>query len=211
MKGTETQQNGFNMKKLPFDEEYFYGRVYDNYDKFQDYAEMAKDLIEEYKFFRSFLDIGCGLGNLVKEVKKQAEELHREELDIMGIDISKYAVKKANVPFIIQMDCSEKLDFKSNRFDVVHIMTTFSYLHNREKVMTALKEAYRVAKKVIIFDDVYSEKMPDSDFDPHRKFIMKKRAWLYYWSRVINHKKDKIYYYDDEIIIEKNGKNWKTK
>lgn len=179
-----------------FNENYYFGGVYSNYDEFLDWEKIAKDLIKDFEF-GSFLDIGCGCGNLVKEMRKQ-----KPDINAWGIDISEFAVKKANVDFIILADC-KNLPFEDNRFDMVYILGTFSYLSKTSDIKKAIQEAYRVAKKIIIFDDVYTE--PDKksdDYDPYRKLIFSQEKWLSLLKSTIK-ESDKIEIRKDEIIIKK--------
>jgi ubiquinone/menaquinone biosynthesis C-methylase UbiE len=179
-----------------FDENYYFGNVYSNYDKFLDWQKNAKDLIKKFDF-DSFLDIGCGCGNLVKEVRKL-----KPEVDAWGIDISEFAVKRANVNFIVLADC-KNLPFENNRFDIAHILGTFSYLSNISNIKQAIKEAYRVAKKIIVFDDVYFK--PDKksdDYDPYRQRILPQGKWISLWKEIIG-ENDTIEMCKDEIIIKK--------
>lgn len=179
-----------------FDENYYFGGVYSNYDEFLNWEELAKDLIRKFEF-NSFLDIGCGCGNLVKEIKRQ-----KENIDVCGIDISEFAVKKTSSPFVILAGC-ENLPFKNNRFDMTHILGTFSYLSTITEIRRAIKEAYRVAGKIILFDDVYNN--PDkksSDYDPYRKQVFSQKEWLSLWKEIIG-KDDIIKTREDEIIIKK--------
>jgi len=179
-----------------FDKNYYFGGIYSNYDEFLDWEKIAKDLIKRFKF-DSFLDIGCGCGNLIKEIKKQ-----KPDVDAYGIDISEFAIKKANAAFIFLADC-KNLPFKTNRFDAVHILGTFSYLSILEETKQAIKEAYRVSKKIILFDDVYvnPDKKSD-DYDPYRKQVFSKKEWLCFWREIIE-KNDIIEMRKDEIIVKK--------
>ncbi|KPJ55961.1 hypothetical protein AMJ49_06020 [Parcubacteria bacterium DG_74_2] len=179
-----------------FDEDYYFGKVYSNYDEFLDWKKIAKDLIKRFEF-NSFLDIGCGCGNLIKEIKKQ-----KPNVNINGVDISEFAVKKANSPFVVLGDC-KKLPFQDMAFDMVHILGTFSYISTILDVRQAIKEAYRVAKKTILFDDVYI--VPDKksdDYDPCRKQIFSQEKWLCFWNEAVK-KNDTIETDNDEIIIKR--------
>ncbi len=190
-------KNKLQKSKSKFDKNYYFGNIYSNYDEFLNWEEVTKDLIKRFKF-NSFLDIGCGCGNLVKEIKKQKGE----SFDVHGVDISDFAVKKAGSSFIILADC-KTLPFKDSRFDMVHILGTFSYLSTLKKIKQAIKEAYRVSKKIILFDDVYID--PDKksdDYDPYRKQVFSQEEWLSFWKEIVE-KNDIIKMHKDEIIISK--------
>ena len=185
------------VRQNKFDKSYYFGSVYSNYDEFLDWGKITKDLIKRFKF-NSFLDIGCGCGNLVKEIKKQKQK----STDIYGIDMSDFAVKRANVSFVILADC-RSLPFEDRCFDMVHILGTFSYLSTFKEIKQSIKEAYRVSKKIILFDDVYIEPNKKSDdYDPYRKQVFSLEEWLSLWKEIIE-KNDIIETIKDEIIIKK--------
>lgn len=189
------------MKKIiqqnKFDKNYYFGKVYSNYDQFLDWKKISQNLIKRFEF-NSFLDIGCGCGNLVKEIKKGK----KIKANVWGIDKSVFAVRRAKAPFVILADC-QKLPFEDNCFDMVHILGTFSYLSTLKKIRQAIKEAYRVSKKIILFDDVYIK--PDKkndDYDPYRQKIFSFEKWLSLWKKAIK-KNDVIEVFKKEIIIKK--------
>ncbi|MBL7058761.1 class I SAM-dependent methyltransferase [Patescibacteria group bacterium] len=188
------------MTKNNFDKNYYYGKVYKNYDNFMDHKRYAKDLVDKYNF-KSFLDIGCGCGNLVKEIKMILENRDKKECKVYGIDISKFAVKKANVPYVQVADCVN-IDFPDDSFDFVHILGTFSYLE-KKYIPEAIKEVSRISSHCILFDDVYSVITKEhSDFDQYRKVILSQDEWLRLWSqKELPFKRIKIN--GDEIIIKK--------
>ncbi len=179
-----------------FDESYYYGGVYLNYDDFLDWPKVARELIRDFQF-DSFLDIGCGCGNLVKEIRRQ-----RSATDGWGVDIGEFAIRKANTDFVILADCNY-LPFKDNRFDMVHILGTFSYIPTIAGVKYSLKEAYRVAKKTILFDDVYIHPDRESDdYDPYRARVLSQGEWLALWHDTID-KDTQIITRNDELIIKR--------
>jgi len=184
-----------------FDKSYYFGDVYDNYDQFLDFGKLATELIVSYEF-DSFLDIGCGCGNLVKEIKKQLESKCKKDCDVRGIDISDFAVKRADASFIHLADCTV-LPFKDNQFDMVYILGTFAYLETEKALLKAMREAYRVSRKGIVFEDVYT--VPDKksdDYDPHRVQFRNQEDWSNLWKKILN-KNDKVKFNKDEIFITK--------
>ena len=179
-----------------FDKNYYFGGVYSNYDDFLNWERVVRDLIKNFKF-GSFLDIGCGCGNLVKEMRNQ-----KPEVNAWGIDISEFAIKRANADFIVMADC-RKLPFEDNRFDMVHILGTFSYLSNLSDIKRAIKEACRVAKKIILFDDVYLKPNKKSeDYDSYRKQVFSQEKWISLWREMVG-ENNTIKTHKDEIIIKK--------
>lgn len=184
-----------------FDLKYYFGDVYENYDQFLDFGKVAAEIIFNYSF-NSFLDIGCGCGNLVKEMKKQLELKHNATCDVQGIDISEFAVERANVDYVHRADCG-LLPFEDNRFDLVYILGTYGYLEHENDLLKAMKEAYRVSKKLIVFEDVYN--VPEctcDDYDPHRVRFLNKNGWFYEWKKILD-KHDEIKFNKEEIVITK--------
>ena len=98
------------------------------------------------------LDIGCGKGFLLYELSKL-----NKDLEIHGIDISKYAIKnsinhiKRNLKVF---DARLKLPYKDNFFDLVVSINTLHNLNLMENIRT-LKEIKRVSKKAYIAVESY--------------------------------------------------------
>jgi ubiquinone/menaquinone biosynthesis C-methylase UbiE len=150
------------------------------------------------------LDVGCGCGNLVKALKLELEKKYKKPCRVFGLDYSRFAVKKANVPFVKLADCSKKIPFKPKQFDLVYVYTTLSYLPDLASVKKAIKNIHRVAKKIIIFDDVYTKKMSlhNNNYDPCRVRILSKSEWIKLW-RAAMKKGEGIKISGDKIIITK--------
>lgn len=99
---------------------------------------LSKDFIEKRA---RILDLGCGSGIVGKEFQDYFEA------KILGVDIVDKRVVK--IPF--QKIDGEHLPFTDDFFDVVLI----SYvLHHALKPIFLLKEAKRVGKRIIIFEDL---------------------------------------------------------
>ena len=95
------------------------------------------DLTEESKI----LDIGCGKGFLLYELK-----LLIPKLEVCGIDISKHGLASAKEeirPFLFKHKAQDPLPFKDKEFDLVISLTTF---HNLRlfQLQNALSEMERV-------------------------------------------------------------------
>jgi sporadic carbohydrate cluster protein (TIGR04323 family) len=106
---------------------------------------LAKKIIDKYKLNHKskILDLGCGKGYLLYELKKI---LGCNQ--IYGLDISKYAIKNAKKEVMRNIsfhDIRKKLKFADKSFDLV---ISINVLHNLklEEVYYALKEIERVAK-----------------------------------------------------------------
>ena len=105
---------------------------------------VAKSLIDHYqlKAGDSVLDVGCGKGFLLYEM-----QLLLPELNIIGIDISEYAVlnSKEELKGKIKFGDAVSLPFEDNLFDLVFSLNTLHNLHNYD-LEEALKEIQRVGK-----------------------------------------------------------------
>jgi ubiquinone/menaquinone biosynthesis C-methylase UbiE len=117
----------------------------------------------------SVLEVGCGDGKLLS--------LLPNDIEITGLDISSYAIKKANknlknknVSLILGNVFTH--EFKDNMFDLVLIDGLVE--HYTEKIGELIKEIYRVTKKgghIIII-------LANSDFI--RKLLFK---FIYFWGK----------------------------
>ena len=93
------------------------------------WEEVAKKLIKRSKLHphSKILDLGCGKGFLLYEIKKILPRIH-----IKGIDISNYGLKNSKKEiskFLFKGDLKKKLKFRSKEFDFVFSINT---LHNLE-------------------------------------------------------------------------------
>ena len=137
------------------DRKYGYGgyKYIKNYHK-----PIAMKLIKEYKLnnHSKILDVGCGKGFLLYEIKKILKEIK-----IIGLELSKYAklnAKKEVKNDIYIHDINKKLKFKENSFDLVLSINT---LHNLklEKLNQVLNEFERIGKsKFICVESFRNEK-----------------------------------------------------
>ncbi len=105
---------------------------------------VAKNMIEHYQLDNnsSILDIGCGKGFLLHELKKVLPGAR-----VAGLDISEYAIQNAKEEikdFLVQGH-AKSLPFKDHEFDLVISNTTF---HNLKifDLESAIKEVARVSR-----------------------------------------------------------------
>ena len=110
---------------------------------------LAQKLIKDYSLNKSsrILDIGCGKGFLLYEIKKIIPEI-----EILGLDISKYAKKNSKKEirkYIKLKDVRKKFKFKTMYFDLV---LSINVLHNLklDKIHDCLKEIERIGKSKFI-------------------------------------------------------------
>ena len=86
---------------------------------------IAKKMIAHYnlKEDAKILDVGCGKGFLLYELKKLLPKC-----EVKGLDISNYAIKNSHMLIknnLIQFDVRTKLPFKANEFDLAISLGTF--------------------------------------------------------------------------------------
>jgi len=138
------------IKANKFDYEYWDGNRrygYGGYKYIPGRWRLAADkLIRTYKLKSNskVLDVGCGKGFLLKEIKNLIPDI-----EIAGFDISKYAIRKSHPDvkkFIFCHDAKKKIPFKKNYFDLVISINT---LHNLSlyDLSFSLKELQRVSRQ----------------------------------------------------------------
>ena len=128
---------------------------YGGYKYIQNYwKKTAKKIILEYNLKKNqkILDIGCGKGFLLFEMLKI-----NPNLNIVGIDISKYALrnaKKHNKISYKLLKAQDKLPFKKNEFDLTISLGT---LHNLEiyDLKKSINDINKVSKKSYIMVESY--------------------------------------------------------
>lgn len=105
---------------------------------------VAKAFIDHYKLQSGdkVLDIGCGKGFLLYEMK-----LIEPKLQVTGIDISEYAIRncKEEISDYVDVGNATHLPFEDNSFDFVYSLNTIHVLHNYD-LEKALSEIQRVGK-----------------------------------------------------------------
>ena len=115
---------------------------------------VAEALIDFYNINEKskILDIGCGKGFLLYELK-----LLIPKLEICGIDISEHGFNEAKDeirPFLFKHRAQETLPFKDNEFDLVISLGTFHNLRLFE-LCKALSEMERVGNKGYLMLESY--------------------------------------------------------
>ncbi|MDD5560791.1 MAG: methyltransferase domain-containing protein [Candidatus Omnitrophica bacterium] len=122
------------------------------------WKSMAERLVEYYglKPGQRVLDIGCGKGFLLYELK-----LIIPELEIRGLDISSYALEhaKEEVKPFLDFGSACKLAYAQGYFDLVISLNTLHYLYIFE-LEEALREIERVKRgsSYIVVESYRSEK-----------------------------------------------------
>lgn len=121
------------------------------------WAAIAKKLIEIYNLndCSAILDVGCGKGYLLYELKQLLPNAR-----VKGFDISEYAFKNSKEeirPFLFKHSAGQPYPFKDKEFDLVISITT---LHNLpiSDLKFSLKEIERVGKeKYIVVESFRNE------------------------------------------------------
>ena len=115
---------------------------------------VAQTLIDYYELKpgSSVLDIGCGKGYLLHELK-----LLQPELEVCGFDISEYGLTQAKQEvssFLFQHKAQHILPYGDNEFDLVISLST---LHNLRlfELQTALHELERVGCQKYLMVESY--------------------------------------------------------
>jgi cyclopropane fatty-acyl-phospholipid synthase-like methyltransferase len=118
------------------------------------WKQVAEELISIYnlKSESKVLDIGCGKGYLMYEIK-----LLIPDIDISGIDSSDYGLKNAKdeiKPYIFNHKAEDKLPYLDKEFDLVVSLGTFHNLRLKQ-LKLALNEMERVGKKGYLMLESY--------------------------------------------------------
>lgn len=115
---------------------------------------VAEKLIERYALTNQskILDVGCGKGYLLYEIKKILPGI-----EIAGFDISKYGIANAKEevkPFLFNYRAQDAYPYKDQYFDLVISLNTFHNLRIFE-LKKALLELQRVAKHQYLVVESY--------------------------------------------------------
>lgn len=130
-----------------YDKAYWDGPREVGYGGYRDdgrWSIVAEKLLEHYclPLNASVLDIGCGKGFLLNQLKNQ-----RPDLIIKGVDISTYAIECAmpSVRPCLEVCLAENLSFEKKSFDLVVSLNT---LHNLElpELVGALKKIEAISR-----------------------------------------------------------------
>ena len=119
---------------------------------------VAEKLIENYNLINnsSILDVGCGKGHLLYELK-----LLLPSLRIVGFDISDHGLKNAKEEikkYLVKHKAQELFPFKDNEFDLVISLGCFHNLRLFE-LQKALKEVERVGKQGYVMLESYRNEL----------------------------------------------------
>ena len=140
-----------------FDYDYWDGdrRIcYGGYKYIQDrWKPLAIEFIRTYnlKDYSKILDIGCGKGFLLYELKKI-----NPTFEIHGIDCSKYAINnaKAEIKEYLEPGSADSIPWPDKYFDFAYSINTLHCLHAKQ-LETSLREIERVGKDKYICVESY--------------------------------------------------------
>lgn len=189
-----TKRNNLKSKKIQniarkFGKDYFDGKREYGYGGYYYHKKFWTKVVKDFKKFyhltnkSKILDIGCGKGFMIYDLKKLLPKAK-----IKGIDISKYAIKnsKKEVKHLLNLGNAKKLKFKDNTFDLIISINTLHNLNKKECSM-ALKEINRVSKKnAFITVDAYNnakEKKRMYAWNLTAKTIMHEKEWIKFFKK----------------------------
>lgn len=124
-------------------------------DKLNEANETIIKILPECK---SILEVGCGRGILAKELKRMNK-------DVIGLDVSKLALRDAEKKGIktIQHDLDQSLPFSDNNFDCVICCQVLQHIHRPSEL---IKDMRRVTKKYVIIN------VPNIAYWKYRKMLL---------------------------------------
>lgn len=110
---------------------------------YKDFMELLSQCVA-----KRVLEIGCGLGNYAIQIAIKGA-------DVTAIDISNYAIKQAqviankeNLKIDFRIMDAEKLEFKSNEFDMVYGLAILHHL-NLKKVIPEIRRVLKPGGKAV--------------------------------------------------------------
>ena len=123
-----------------------YSKNYDQFYKKKDYikeCDYLENLFKKYnQDIKSILDIGCGTGGHLIELKKRGYEVTGIDKSQHMLDIAKEKMEKDHIR--CELYCSDITNFNiDRRFDVVISMfTVMGYMNTNEKLSKACKNIF---------------------------------------------------------------------
>ena len=140
-----------------FDREFFDGDRANGYGGYRydgRWKPVARQLISQYalKAGSKILDVGCGKGFLLWDLKKV-----EKGIEVRGFDVSSYAVEHAEEAVkdaVFVHDARRRFPFDDDSFDLV---VSINALHNLylHEIVEALREVARVGKRAYIVVESY--------------------------------------------------------
>lgn len=133
---------------------------------------------------RRILDVGCGYGTLINQIKKE-----KDNTDVVGIDVDPESIKIAKDFYNINVKEMSvcKLDFSNNYFDTIILRESIHHFDTPDKLQCAIDEIKRVCNKELII------------FDPNPSWLVK------FARKLIKHQDPEAPFDKTKRILEKNG------
>lgn len=189
------RKGGHKIKKI----ESFFGSLFHNLRDF-----LRAFFIMIFLKPKKVLDVGCGLGYLIKWLRYFG-------VDAYGIDFSKYALDLADKqvkPFIKLAD-AKKIPFKDNSFDLV---LSYDFLNHvdQQNLRKVIEEMIRVSNKYI-FQKIYTREnlwiKITHRYDISNVSFFSKKYWDNIFSSYPNLKEEKIFklplFFDTRYLFRK--------
>ncbi len=132
------------------------------------------------------IDIGCGEGHLSKILKDKG-------YDVTALDIGDKSQIKDIEPIVYDGTRIPSLDLT---YDTALLMTVLHHTSNPHKI---IQEALRVAKRVIIIEDIY-----DTNFEKYKTFLLDSIFNLEFFTHPHSNRKDdewKSYFQENKIKL----------
>jgi ubiquinone/menaquinone biosynthesis C-methylase UbiE len=157
-----------------FDKKYFSEGWYSDYlEKFEKIGEFKAERIIEIlnpKKSWKFLDVGCGMGDLVLALRKKGYKA-------FGVDISDFCLKNSPAKKWIKKANILNLPFKKESFEIVTCFDVLEYLDKKE-IERALNELKRVTKIFLILETI--PKFSPNSFQKYNPDKARKKDLLTY-------------------------------
>ena len=126
----------------------------------------------------SFLDVGCGLGWVIKILRERNETA-------FGVDISSYAIENSCMPDYVRL--GNVVTLKSHEiYDVVLCNRVLCYLDNEADAVTALKNLKNLADKYLIVAVSASDHKGPGNAEramKSRKKLFPKSKWMEWFEK----------------------------
>jgi len=115
----------------------------------------------------TFMDVGCGLGWVVKILRERNEEA-------LGVDISEYAIKNSPVPDHVSLGDIATLKI-SQKYDIVLCNRVLCYLKGGREILTALKNLKEITGRYLVVAVSASDHIGPGNAE--RALKSRKRLW----------------------------------
>lgn len=172
-----------------FGKDFFDGDRKYGYGGFKYHKKFWQKVVKDFKKYwklsknSSVLDIGCGKGFMLYDLKKEIPGIK-----FNGVDISNYAIRnsKKEVKRYLKVADARKLPFPDKSFDIVIAINTIHNLNKRD-CAKSIKEINRVCKKKsFITVDAYRnqlEKEKMFKWNLTAKTIMSVKQWKAFFKK----------------------------